>query len=190
MKISPYLLAFCVSLSAAHADEVSAEETDAINVCFNYGCVTEWPVTFTPEAFNALLHELTEAEDAKSEREKLAIVIGRLYALAAEQTPIGNDKGGNYADAGVWGRMDCIDHSITTTRFLKRIEAAGGLKWHRVLEPVKRMRFFVLQHLSAVIEETTEENKRYAVDSWFVDNGEPAIILPLEDWMNGAGPDV
>ncbi|MCL2022736.1 MAG: hypothetical protein FWG81_12025 [Betaproteobacteria bacterium] len=184
-----YLLpmAFFVSL---YAIQTSAEETATINICFNYGCVTEWPVTFAPESFNAVLKELAQAQDAKAERLILASVIGRLYALAAEQTPIGNDKGGNYADAGVWGRMDCIDHTTTTTRFLKRIEAKGGLKWHRALEPARRTRFFVLQHLSAVIEETGGEGKRYVVDSWFVDNGEAAIILPLEDWMDGAGPDV
>ncbi|MDR0233278.1 MAG: hypothetical protein LBI31_00460 [Zoogloeaceae bacterium] len=177
------LLAAFVGFSPARA-----EEAVKIDVCFNYGCITQWSVAFAPNALNALLRELAEAKDAESEREKLAAVIGRLYALAAEQTPVGNDKGGNYADVAVWGRMDCIDHSTTTTRFLRLIEARGGLRWHRVLEPVRRMRFFVLQHLSAVIEDA--EGKAYAVDSWFVDNGEPAIILPLEDWMNGAGPDV
>ena len=46
-------------------------------------------------------------------------------------------------------------------------------------------------HWSAVIEEKQEdEPRRFAVDSWFVDNGQPAVILPLEEWKKGAGPDV
>ena len=28
------------------------------------------------------------------------------------------------------------------------------------------------------------------VESGFVDNGQPAVILPLADWKKGAGPDV
>lgn len=31
---------------------------------------------------------------------------------------------------------------------------------------------------------------RFAVDSWFYDNGLPAAILPLADWNAGEGPDV
>jgi hypothetical protein len=31
---------------------------------------------------------------------------------------------------------------------------------------------------------------RYVVDSWFVDHGEPAVILPLADWLRGEGPNV
>ncbi|MDR1848790.1 MAG: hypothetical protein LBQ75_01995 [Zoogloeaceae bacterium] len=180
-----FLLAFFTSGLAAQA-----HAEDAIEICFNYSCRTQQPVVFAPEPFNAILQELARTEDAESERAALATVVGNLYALAAEQTPIGNDKGGNYADDGVWGRMDCIDHSTTTTRFLKRIEAEGALRWHRVLEPARRARFFLFQHFSAVIEETGETGRRYAVDSWFVDNGKPAVILPLKDWMKGAGPNV
>jgi hypothetical protein len=170
---------------------------EPVDVCFNYGCVTQWPVQFEAARFAEVLKTLHEAQNAEEERARLAIVIGQLYRQAAEQTPIGNDRGGNYEDAGVWGRMDCIDHSTTTSRFLRLIEAQGGLRWHRVLEPVRRMRFFVLQHYSAAIEEIEntpeEENavaQKYVVDSWFRDNGEPAVILPLEEWMKGNEPDV
>jgi hypothetical protein len=31
---------------------------------------------------------------------------------------------------------------------------------------------------------------RFVVDSWFVDQGEPAVVLPLADWLNGEGPNV
>ena len=32
--------------------------------------------------------------------------------------------------------------------------------------------------------------ERYVVDSWFVDNGEPAVVLPLAEWLKGGGPNV
>lgn len=37
---------------------------------------------------------------------------------------------------------------------------------------------------------TVIEPARFAVDTWFVDHGEPAVILPLADWLNGEGPNV
>ncbi len=37
---------------------------------------------------------------------------------------------------------------------------------------------------------TTVRDERYVVDSWFVDNGEPAVVLPLAEWLNGGGPNV
>ena len=63
------------------------------------------------------------------------------------------------------------------------------LRWHRVLEP--QARYFlglIANHWSAVIE--ASDGGRYVVDSWFVNNGEPAVILPLDEWKKGAGPDV
>lgn len=38
--------------------------------------------------------------------------------------------------------------------------------------------------------EAARPGERYAVDSWFVDNGEPAVVLPLAEWLNGGGPNV
>jgi hypothetical protein len=88
--------------------------------------------------------------------------------------------------------MDCIDHSTSTTRLLRLLEARGSLSWHRVLEPeVRNWAFVFPAHWSAVIEEKTDvAAPRFVVDSWFVDNGQPALLLPLEDWKKGAGPDV
>ncbi|MGL5632677.1 MAG: hypothetical protein ACRDD3_09965, partial [Azovibrio sp.] len=59
-------------------------------------------------------------------------------------------------------------------------------------EPARRG--IIFQHFSAVVEVLHEPEKippeRYVVDSWFVDNGKPAVILPLAAWMQGEGPDV
>jgi hypothetical protein len=41
-----------------------------------------------------------------------------------------------------------------------------------------------------IAEKMKGEAARFAVDSWFVDNGQPAVILPLDEWKKGAGPDV
>ncbi|MDR0529125.1 MAG: hypothetical protein LBG69_05905 [Zoogloeaceae bacterium] len=181
-------LAFCPALlfAAPSADGVTPE-IDAVEICYNYGCLTRQNITFDSARFAEALAPLRQAENAEEERAALARVLGALYTLAALQSPIGADRGGNYADAGVFGRMDCIDHAATSTGFLARIEKQKGLRWHRVRQPVRRMRFFVLQHYAAAIETLTEPAQIYAVDTWFRDHGAPAVILPLEEWENGKG---
>ncbi|MBS1161532.1 MAG: hypothetical protein H6R15_3951 [Proteobacteria bacterium] len=174
----------------ALAMAAGADET--LPVCYGYGCLTQADVRYHEGRLRDVGRFLRGATDAAGERERLALVIGRLYAWAGEQSAIRNDRGGNYADQGVSGQMDCIDHSTSTTRLLKMLEARHYLRWHRVLGPDVRYFAFVFPaHYSAVIEETKGgEAARFVVDSWFVDNGQPAVILPLDEWKRGAGPDV
>lgn len=185
---------------------VAADER--ISVCYNYGCAAEDVVRYTESQLAWARKAMLAAKTPEQERAALAPVIGRLYYWAGRQTPIYADKGGNTADDAAPGSMDCIDHSTTTTRLLKMLARRGMLRFHEVEDVAKRSRFFIFDHYSAVIEElpprwlarekiryvqeSPEEAKsdRFAVDSWFVDNGQPAVILPLDDWKDGAGPRV
>lgn len=192
-RLVPFWLCGLLSLPLG-VQAQSSSSPALVEVCFNYGCVSRWPVQFDAQRLQGILLSLERSASPEEERARLAVAVGDLYALAAEQTPIGRDRGGNYADEGQFGRMDCIDHSITTTAFLKLLEQQGALRWHRVLERVRRTRGVIFQHYSAAIELRSESDsmpaERFVVDSWFVDNGKPAVILPLEAWMQGEGPDV
>lgn len=217
---------FFILLAGLWAGLVRADEQ--IAVCYNYGCGAQADVLFTDARLRSIVAPLRGATSAAEERQILARVIGDLYAWAGEQSPVHADRGGNYADAGVSGRMDCIDHSTTTDRFLRMLEQRGWLNWHRVVAKERRVRVILFQHFSAVIEELPEPRSglllprvpdyvpvmlaacdcqdvvndiprravsgeagaRFVVDSWFVDNGKPAAILPLDEWMDGGGPDV
>lgn len=174
----------------ALAGAVSAEET--VPVCYGYGCQVQVGIRYTEGQLGGVRRMLFATVDPESERKTLAMVIGLLYGWAGEQSDIHNDRGGNYADDNVSGKMDCIDHSTSTTRLLKLLEARSYLRWHRVLAPEGRnFAGLITVHWSAVIEElAANDGARFAVDSWFVDNGVPAVILPLEEWKKGAGPDV
>lgn len=206
-----------------------AQGAESVDVCFNYGCAGGARVTFSDAHLAEVRALLADTSDAPGERAAVAAAVGRMYRIAGRQSPIGADRGGNYMDGGAVGRMDCIDHSITTGRFLALFESRGWLRFHRVGERARRT-LFVFQHFSAVIEETdtaapapererdhdplslarcdcqNDEEfpragepemqpaqpvvRRFAVDSWFVEHGEPAVVLPLEEWMNGEGPNV
>jgi hypothetical protein len=226
-----------------------ARAAESIEVCYNYGCAGRADVSLDTERLEPVRGLLAAAMNAEQEREAIAQSIGALLLLAGEQSPIAADRGGNLADDGVNGRMDCIDHSTTTTRLLGLLESHGWLRFHRTIDPVRRTSFVLFQHFSAVIEELvprsdpmtpapvspsivptsvpdyvplmlalcdcesvlsdlqtaaveerlsavvqatqqTVEGARFVVDSWFVDHGEPAVVLPLARWLNGEGPNV
>lgn len=183
-----------------------AAADERIDVCHNYGCIAETSVRYTESQLAWARKAMLAAKNAEQERAALSPVIGRLYYWAGRQSPIYADKGGNTADDATPGSMDCIDHSTTTTRLLKMMARRGMLRFHSVEEVERRTRLFIFDHYSAVIEElpprwlprekirymqeAPEDAKadRFAVDSWFADNGKPAVILPLDDWKDGAGP--
>jgi hypothetical protein len=169
---------------------VPAVAAERVEVCFNYECVTEAGVVFSDAQLAELEDLLGRARTPAEEREAVGEAVGRLLGWAGRQSPISADRGGNYADDAVYGRMDCIDHATTATRLLRLMERRGLLRFHRVAEPVQRHRFFIFPHNSARIEEIGDgESAAFAVDGWFFDNGHPAAVMPLIDWMEGKTPD-
>ena len=172
------------------AGVASASAGEVIKVCFNYGCLAESEAHYSDDQLAQVRTALSGAENAAEERQQLSLAIGWLLAWAGRQTPIVADRGGNTADDGVYGRMDCIDHSTTTSRLLRLLETRGWLRFHRVLEPVSRVRYLFQVHYSAQVEELAGiEPARYVVDSWFRDNGQPAVVIGLQNWFDGEDDD-
>jgi hypothetical protein len=178
-------LMLAVLVGAAAAAGARAEE---VTICYNYGCYTKAQVAFGEPQLEALRALLAAATDPAAERTAISLAIGRMYAIAGEQTPVWRDKGANYADGGEDGEMDCIDHSTNTDAFLRLLQAHGWLRFHEVLAPLKRVRFLLFEHWTARIRDRGTQ-QGYAVDSWYFDNGHPAGVLRVEDWLKGKRPD-
>ena len=173
----------------------SVAAVERVSVCFNYGCLAQAEVEFSDEQLAGIGRSLAVAHDAEDERRIIGEAVGLMLAWAGQQSPIAADRGGNYADDAAYGRMDCIDHSTTTTRLLQLMERHGWLRFHRVREPAMRSRFLLFQHWSALIEETSPnaaevDDALFVVDSWFFDNGRPAAVMPLAAWLDGENPNV
>jgi hypothetical protein len=197
MRVVRWLLLLAMTCGCA----LTARADDEVIVCYNYGCSAQATVRFSSAQIKQVVSQLAAARDAAEERRLVSRAIGQLYAWAGEQSPIHADRAGNYADGGVNGEMDCIDHSTTTTRFLRLLEQSGALHFHRV-GPVIR-RGWLFQHFTATLDElpssaspatavptaapAASRMPRYAVDSWFVDNGQPAVVLPLIEWFSYRG---
>lgn len=180
-------------LACSGAQAAAPTET---SVCFNYGCLSQARVELPESLLLRLTTQIGTAPDAAAERRHLAEAIGELYLEAGRQSPISADRAGDYLDEGVHGKMDCIDHAVSTTRLLRLLEWRGALRFHQVGAAARRTRFIVFQHFSAVIEELRPPGaaeapaSRFVVDSWFVEHGEAAVVLPLEAWLDGEGPNV
>ncbi|MDD3354432.1 hypothetical protein [Zoogloea sp.] len=187
-----WLLFLALSL---HLTPVQAHES--ATVCFNYGCLVRVAVLFPEDILEEAAVSLRMADTPVEERGILAQVMGRWYRWAGLHTPIAVDRPGDFLDDGVHGMMDCIDHAETTTGFLEILAKRGLLRFHEVDRIHRRVRWLFAQHFSAVIREKqsniTGEGSplpRFVVDTWFGEHGDPAVVLPLEDWMDGEGPNV
>jgi hypothetical protein len=173
--------AFAVAIIAAGT--ARAEE---VPVCFNYGCNALAMVRFGPAELGEIKRLFFDVASPQAERDAIARAMGSLYFHAALQTPTWRDRGGNIADEGEDGRMDCIDHSTNTTTYLALLERNGWLRFHSVADRVQRGRFLAV-HWGAQLRENGGE-ARWIVDTWFLDPGSPATIYPLAEWLDGARP--
>lgn len=178
MRFAFFLLFVCLCRGAA-ADELA--------ICYNYDCAAKASVVFSGKQLLQVRNLFKKLPDAESERTSISKAIGLFEDFSGKQTPTKNDRGGNVNDDEVDGRMDCIDHSHNTTAYLRLMEERGWLKFHRVLEPTRRAPLLVNDHWAARIQEK-QGGQEFIVDSWFFDNGQPAAVFTLEDWLHGASP--
>lgn len=183
-------------LLASHGMADAAQETDLIrdptparfNICFNHGCQSLADVSLAPEQWQEIRQILSTASASpQEERERIAQAVGKLETVAGKLTGIDNDRGGSLAGLWMRNQMDCVDESTNTHTYLIMLNNDGLLKYHTPANIERRFRPYLFQHYSAVIEETATQ-KKYAVDSWFLDNGQPPVILPLSIWKHGWTP--
>lgn len=167
---------------------LQADDAVELELCFNYGCVATQTVSYSQQHMALLRDGLLQAADAAEERARLAVAVARMYRWAGEQSPIHVDRAGDFLDDGAYGRMDCIDHAHTTERMLERLQQTGALRFHRVSGIERRRSWLIMQHFSATVEETGSGH-RWAVDTWFRDHAEPAVVMDIDEWKNGSYPD-
>lgn len=192
----PLLLALMLALLTAGAradvfvrDDIIADPApELLTACYNNGCRGMDFVSFTPQQWSELRATFFPlAVDAAEERERMRTAVALMERYVGAATGTWQDKGGTLNSGA--GQMDCIDESINTTLYLTLFQKYGLLRHHRVAERATRG-WFILgwPHTTAVVSETGSD-AQWAVDSWFLDNGEPPFILPLDVWRNGWEPE-
>ena len=168
---------------------ISKPTPDVFSVCFNHSCQTVETHSITRQEWQRFVTPLeTPSESAEKERDAVARAIAIMEEIVGSKTGTGQDLGENLHGLLKTGQMDCIDESTNTTTYLYMLEQAGYLKWHTLVDSSTRFGIFAgMPHTTAVIEDINTHT-RYAVDSWFFDNGMPPAIIKLSAWKKGWDP--
>jgi hypothetical protein len=170
-------------------EDIIADPDPALfNICYDHGCSSLAWVRLSAEQWQQLRQVFAApAGTAAGERAQIAAGIAMFERIVGEMTGTAGDKGGNWNGLGLPGQMDCIDESTNTTIYLRMLQKYGLLRWHSVADRATRWSFLSWPHTTAVIMER-DSLERWAVDSWFRDNGEPPFVLPLDLWKRDWKP--
>ena len=201
MKVNHTVVVFllCLITSSAQAVEWYQTEpthhiikrlTNTINIsnlkeiklCENYGCRKRTNISLNNAHIKQLNHLFEEHSTiAKYERLAISRAIAYLESVAGQQSSIYRDKGKNYHDQKGTGYLDCIAESINTLTWLKLLEKNRLLTYHSVIAPVYRKGLLSSQHWAVKVRENSS-GKLYVIDSWYRDNGQPAVVQTLNNW--------
>lgn len=160
-------------------------------VCQNVGCSQTVAVELQEAQWQQVEALFTPpATSPAEERNRIALAIGLLEKQIGPLANTAHDEGGNTLfPSGPGFQLDCIAETTNSTRYLLLFYQHQLLHWHRPAYPAHRGPLQLTgPHFSAVIEEL-QSGQRWAVDSWFFDNGQPASIIPLPQWRSGYSPE-
>jgi hypothetical protein len=185
MKVTKTLIALLVYFTCMCPLTVIAQRAPPpFFTCTDYHCDEGQTVILSEDQWRQVVSLFPPSESSVAEREQIRQAIALLETQVGRTTGTWRDLGKNVAGAGQPGQLDCISESKNTTTYLQLLSADGLLRWHQVEDRELRHPWLLNVHWSAVIRDLTT-GKRYAVDSWFLDNGKPPIIQPLEEWLSG-----
>ena len=177
------LLAAVVVACARHSDRPRPHR---VTVCVDYGCdyTRSIDISMPPSGAQWKRFSPTVAT-AEAERRAVAQAIGRLERIV----------GGNAGTAAGCAtqhraRRDASASSTASPNppipksTFNCSRTRGQLVHHRVIGREVRRPWLFEAHWTAVIEEIAT-GERYAIDSWYGANGEPAVVQPLATWRRG-----
>lgn len=158
-----------------------------LEVCVDYGCDVTRQVRLRQDEKVRLASLFSGNSGAPAERRAVALAVGQLESIIGERAGTADDAPRNSARDGGIGQLDCIAESTNTLAYLEWLDAAGMLNHHRPAGREVRHRWLFATHWTAVLKDSVT-GERYAVDSWYGANGDPAIVIPITAWRRGELP--
>jgi len=169
-------------------DLILPPSPDRFTICYHGSCDEIAEVNLSTDQWLSIRSIFSDNNNARQERENIGRAVARMETIVGKITGTHVDKAGVFAHLGEEGQLDCIDESTNTSFYIIMMINDGLIRWHTIEDRETRGYFlFGWPHTTAVIRDTQSAQK-YAVDSWFLDNGYPPYILPLEQWENGWKP--
>lgn len=149
--------------------------------CYDFGCKSTQEIRFGVDHWRQIGALFNQAAlDREQEKQAIRRAVALMERISGEMSGTHLDKAGNFQGRDLPRQMDCIDESTNTFQYLLALEQRDFLKWHRVDLKQRRIVWFIT-HWTATIREI-DTDARFAVDSWYRDNGELPFIQPISDW--------
>ena len=188
------MVPFCANAALSDINRIYRQipVLHGFDVCIGGGCAEVINVSMTDDEWQTVVSVFVNPgviADAEQERSLIAAAIGVLESIVGAKTSTTTDRAGTFGNSDYPGQLDCNDEAINTTTYLRLMRQNGLIKLHEVEDTRTRNFFFNgWPHSTAVIHEIAS-GQRFAVDSWFYDNGFPATIVPFKVWKSGFTPE-
>ena len=197
LLFSSFMLCFAC---LAHADLTnisrifrSTPSLEHFEICQGGGCYEDDKTSLSEAEWKPVATLFMPAPaNAAAERKLIALAIGELEAIVGKKIGTSGDLAGTFDNSAYKGQQDCNDEAINSTTYMRLLKQNGLMQFHEIEDTRTRNFFFTgWPHTTAVIREiktNAKEGERYAVDSWFYDNGHAATIVPFAHWKANYQP--
>ena len=167
----------------------SSPTMSSFEICHGGGCAEVSPVSLSDEEWQQVSAIFdNNAQNPAEERAQIAQAIGVLESLVGNKIGTAGDLAGTFGNSGHSGQLDCNDEAINSTTYMRLLLENGLIQLHAIEDTRTRNFFFTgWPHSTAVIHDI-KTGERYAVDSWFYDNGHAATIVPIAVWKANFQP--
>jgi len=157
-------------------------------ICQSGGCAKLTPLVLDQADWLPIEQLFSQpSKNAAQERTRISQAIGLFEQAVGRKTGTSADLAGTFNSAS--GQQDCNDEAINTTIYMRLLKASGYMQFHAI-EDIRTRNFFFTgwPHTTAVIHDIAT-GERFAVDSWFYDNGHAATIVPFSVWKENYQPE-
>ena len=200
MKFLINLLFFSVITLGINNDALAAlsdisrifHQTPSLNqfeVCQGGGCAQINQISISQAEWKNVVQLFTiRATNAAEERLQISQAVGLLEQIVGTKNGTLGDRAGTFDNSDYQGQLDCNDEAINTTTYMRLLKLNGLMQLHEIEDMRTRNFFFTgWPHSTAVIRDI-KTGERFAVDSWFYDNGHAATIMPFKTWKANFQP--
>lgn len=158
-------------------------------VCHSGGCAESNQLSINDAEWRSVAQIFSvKANNAAEERLQISKAIGEIERIVGAKNGTSTDLAGTFDSGEVAGQLDCNDEAINTTTYMRLLKSNGLMKLHEIEDTRTRNFFFTgWPHTTAVIRDI-KTGTRFAVDSWFYDNGHSATIVPFSEWKANYQP--
>lgn len=160
---------------------------EAFHICGSHNCKKRVPVSLSPSEWAQVRAPFApRPRTPGAERKALAESLRRLEVMVGEKTGYNSDLA--YSTLQIAGKaQDCVDEMVNTAVYLKMLDDAGMLRFHRPGQRVSigfMTRRFWTHTVASIFQ--TDTGQEFIIDTWAVDFGETPYVMDRTAWTDNA----